>query len=278
MLYSSFYWEAHSIFWIQENACGREASRHNSVPREAIGHLPPCPSLERFINKGGSPEGCEAFKNFFIREGKDQCCEERSLTLWKSSNLRGKALMKECPSVWAGFYASAALQHGCGKQALGEDVKAGRVLKSPTVLSVAAQEEMEVLWWKVYVVKLQDAVGKEGRKKDFTSRSLNRHVIRVYFKKDKINSAETYWLKLRQMFTSLTLHLADLNICVGCRSVASPCSSKYWFPHPLRSVTVGFNKTAADHPSPVGLSLSCLAVLHGQEHRKVKNSWVKINF
>jgi len=54
--------------------------------------------------------------------------------------------MKECPSVWAGFYASAALQHGCGKQALGEDVKAGRVLKSPTVLSVAAQEEMEVLW------------------------------------------------------------------------------------------------------------------------------------
>ena len=109
--------------------------------------------------------------------------------------------MKVCHLVWAGFYTSVVLQYGCEKQALGGDVKAGRVLKLPTVLSVAAQEEMEVLWWKVDVVKLQGALGKEGRKKDFTSRSLNMHMIQVYFKKEKMNGAETCCLKLGQMCT-----------------------------------------------------------------------------
>lgn len=50
------------------------------------------------------------------------------------------------------------------------------------------------------------------------------------------------------------------------------------FPGPLPSLTLGFGKTAADCPLPGGLSLNCLAVLHRQECRKVKNSWVKINF
>lgn len=57
----------------------------------------------------------------------------------------------------------------------------------PAVLSVAAQEETEVLWWKINVVKLQGALGKERRKKKrfLDSRSLNMHMIGVYFEKEK---------------------------------------------------------------------------------------------
>lgn len=56
------------------------------------------------------------------------------------------------------FYTSNSkfyiLQCGCEKQALGKDVKVRKVLKLPAVLSVAAQEEIGVLWWKAHVVKL----------------------------------------------------------------------------------------------------------------------------
>lgn len=49
--------------------------------------------------------------------------------------------MEVCRLIWTGFYASAVLEHGCEKQALGEDVKAGRVLVLellPAVLGASA--------------------------------------------------------------------------------------------------------------------------------------------
>lgn len=65
------------------------------------------------------------------------------------------------------LYISAVLQRGCGEQALGEDVKAGRVVKLPAVLSVAAQEEVEVFVVKGQCCEVTRLLGKEGGKKDF---------------------------------------------------------------------------------------------------------------
>lgn len=90
-------------------------------------------------------------KYLSIREDKDQYYGEWSLEVKELCEVRLWKAMEVCPLFWAGCYTSAVQQHGCEKRALGEDVKAGRVLKLCAVLSVAAQEEMEVLWWKVSV-------------------------------------------------------------------------------------------------------------------------------
>lgn len=71
----------------------------------------------------------------------------------------------------------------------------------------------------------------------------------------------------------LTHHLADHNTCVRCRSVASPPQM------------ISLSSPQSDPEiqqkgcwPPLGLSLNSLAVLHGQECRKGKISWARVEF